>query len=63
LNILISVIPNCLGRFTPKKGWGHRKKGAATGSISQIETLFLLSPAADSSQPTYRNQISEMEEK
>ena len=29
------------------------KKGAATGSISQIETLFRLSPAADSSQPTY----------
>jgi hypothetical protein len=29
------------------------KNGAATGSISQIETLFRLSPAADSSQPTY----------
>jgi hypothetical protein len=28
------------------------KNGAATGSISQIETLFRLSPAADSSQPT-----------
>jgi len=29
------------------------KNGAATGSISQIETLLRLSPAADSSQPTY----------
>lgn len=28
------------------------KKGAATGSISQIETLVRLSPAADSSHPT-----------
>jgi len=45
-------LPNCLGRFTPKKGWGHMKKGAAIGSISHIETLFRLSPAADSSQPT-----------
>lgn len=43
---------NCLGRFEPKNGGGHMKKGAATGSISQIETLFRLSPAADSSQPT-----------
>jgi hypothetical protein len=47
-------LPICLGRFTPKKGWGHMKKGAAIGSISHIETLFLLSPAADSSQPTYK---------
>ena len=28
------------------------KKGACTGSISQMETLLLLSPAADSSHPT-----------
>lgn len=34
------------------------KNGAATGSISQIETLFRLSPAADSSQPTYIEKIN-----
>lgn len=47
-----SGIPGCLGRFDLKNGGGHMKKGAATGSISQMETLVRLSPAADSSHPT-----------
>jgi hypothetical protein len=34
------------------------KNGAATGSISQIETLLRLSPAADSSQPTYSKKYN-----
>lgn len=46
-------ILGCLGRFDRKNGGGQMKKGAATGSISQNETRFLLSPAVDSSQPTY----------
>jgi len=45
-------IPGCLGRFDLKNGGGHMKNGAATGSISQMETLLRLSPAADSSHPT-----------
>lgn len=45
-------IPGCLGRFVLKYGGGQIKNGAVTGSISQIETLFRLSPAVDSSQPT-----------
>lgn len=45
-------------RLLPKKGGGHMKNGAATGSISHMETLFRRSPAADSSQPTYQyNQM------
>ena len=33
------------------------KNGAVTGSISQIETLLRLSPAVDSSQPTWINKF------
>ncbi|GMQ07571.1 hypothetical protein CsSME_00051712 [Camellia sinensis var. sinensis] len=48
-----SGIPSCRGRFDPKNGGvGQMKKGAVTGSISQIETRLRLSPAVDSSQPT-----------
>ena len=39
------------------------KNGAATGSISQIETLFRLSPAADSSQPTYWKNTTSLGQK
>lgn len=46
-------IPGCLGRFDLKNGGGQMKNGAVTGSISQIETRLRLSPAVDSSQPTY----------
>lgn len=45
-------IPGCLRRFGLKNGGVQMKKGVATGSISQIETLLRLSPAADSSHPT-----------
>lgn len=43
--------PGGMGRFL-KNGGGQMKKGATTGSISHIETLLRLSPAADSSHPT-----------
>jgi hypothetical protein len=29
-------LPNSLGRFKPKKGWGHMKIGAEIGSISKL---------------------------
>lgn len=53
-------IPGCLGRFDRKNGGGQMKNGAVTGSISQMETRLRLSPAVDSSQPTYQeNEIVE----
>lgn len=45
-------VPGCLGSLDLKNGGGQMKNGAATGSISQIETRLRLSPAAASSQPT-----------
>lgn len=53
VEFLIPGIPGSLGRFDLKNGGvGQMKKGAVTGSISQIETRLRLSPAVDSSQPT-----------
>lgn len=46
-------IPGCRGRLGLKNGGGQIKNGVATGSISQIETRFCLSPALDSSHPTW----------
>lgn len=44
--------PGCLGNLDLKNGGGQMKNGAATGSISHIDTRLSLSPAAASSQPT-----------
>lgn len=50
---LLPGIPGCRGRFDLKNGGGQMKNGAVTGSISHIDTRLRLSPAVDSSQPTY----------
>ena len=49
---ILPRIPRCRGCLGLKKGGGQMKNGVETGSISQIETWFCLSPALDSSHPS-----------